>query len=431
MHRKLTGWIQSTLKLTSDILPSEIRITLTSFLLVFILMASYYLLRPLRDAMASDWSDAELSWLWTMTFVFSAVAVFLYNLLASHIRFRYLVISVYAFFALSFVAFFLATLELKNVDLIDKSFYVWLSVFSLFHISVFWSLMSELFSKTQALRLFGFIGAGASTGALIGPAIPLLLITHTGIEALLLIASLLLLITTPLVFWLQHLSRLDSTFDNLNSVGSKTISGNIFYGFSTFVKSPYLLAIGVFILFYTSISSFVYFELKNLLVDYDRDTRAQIWAGMDLAVNILTVSVAIFVTGRITRRFGLTTTLTCIPVLIAAGLIILAMAPLLSVVVGLQIIRRAGNYAVTRPGREMLFTLVDRSTRFKVKPVIDIVVYRGGDMINAWAFTALTQGVGLSLAAVAGVGAVVALIWAGTGFYLGRQASQKQITQPT
>ena len=429
MNRKLTGWIQSTLKLTSDIQPSEIRITLTSFLLVFILMASYYLLRPLRDAMASDWSDAELSWLWTLTFIFSAVAVFLYNMLISHIRFRYLVISVYAFFALSFVAFFLATLEFENVDLIDKAFYVWLSVFSLFHISVFWSLMSELFSKTQALRLFGFIGAGASTGALIGPAIPLLLITHTEIEALLLIASLLLLITTPLVFWLQHLGSLDSTFDNLNSVGSKTISGNIFYGFSTFVKSPYLLAIGVFILFYTSISSFVYFELKNLLVDYDRDTRAQIWAGMDLAVNMLTISVAIFVTGRMTRKFGLTTTLTCIPILIAAGLIVLAIAPLLGVVIGLQIIRRARNYAVTRPGREMLFTLVDRSTRFKVKPVIDIVIYRGGDMINAWAFTALTQGVGLSLAAVAGVGAIVALLWAGTGFYLGRQAGLKQLAK--
>lgn len=270
MQRRLTGGIQSTLKLTSDIQPSEIRVTLTSFLLVFVLMASYYLLRPLRDAMASDWSDTELSWLWTMTFIFSAVAVFLYNLLVSHIRFRYLVISVYAFFALSFVAFFLATLEFENVDLIDKSFYVWLSVFSLFHISVFWSLMSEIFSKTQALRLFGFIGAGASTGALVGPAIPLLLITHTGVEALLLMASLLLLVTTPLVFWLQHLSRFDSTFGDLDSSGSVTMPGNIFYGFSTFFKSPYLLAIGVFILLYTSISSFVYFELKNLLVDYDR-----------------------------------------------------------------------------------------------------------------------------------------------------------------
>lgn len=426
MQQKPTGWIQSTLKLTSDIQPSEIRVTLFSFLLVFVLMASYYLLRPLRDAMASDWSDAELSWLWTMTFVFSAVAVFLYNQLASFIRFRYLVVSVYAFFALSFVAFFLATIKFENVDLINRSFYVWLSVFSLFHISVFWSLMSEIFSKPQALRLFGFIGAGASSGALVGPTIPLLLITHTGLEALLLIASVLLLVTTPLVFWLQHLSRSDSAFGDLESVGSDTLPGNIFYGFSTFLKSPYLLAIGVFILLYTSISSFVYFELKNLLVDYEREARAQIWAAMDLAVNILTLSTAILVTGRIARRFGLTTTLTCIPILIAAGLIMLAMAPLLAVVVGLQIIRRAGNYAVTRPGREMLFTLVDRSTRFKVKPVIDIVIYRGGDMINAWAFTTLTQGAGLSLATVAAVGAVIALLWACTGFYLGRQAGQRE-----
>ena len=141
---------------------------------------------------------------------------------------------------------------------------------------------------------------------------------------------------------------------------------------------------------------------------------------MDLVVNILTVGIAAFATGRIANRFGLSFTLASIPVLIAAGLIILAFAPLVGVVIAIQIIRRAGNYAVTRPAREMLFTAVSRDTRFKVKPVIDIVIYRGGDMLNAWAFTALTQGLGLSLGLVAGIGAIIAMFWAGTGIYLGR-----------
>ena len=161
----------------------------------------------------------------------------------------------------------------------------------------------------------------------------------------------------------------------------------------------------MFIFLYTAIGSFVYFELKNLLVDYDLETRTRIWAGMDLVVNILTILVAVFATGRIASRLGLPFTLASIPVIIAVGLLLLAATPMVSVVIAVQVVRRVGNYAVSRPAREMLFTAVSRETRFKAKPVIDIVIYRGGDMLNAWAFTALTQGLGLGLAAAAAVGA--------------------------
>jgi len=187
------------------------------------------------------------------------------------------------------------------------------------------------------------------------------------------------------------------------------------------MRSPYLLGIGLFIFLYTTISSFVYFELKNLLADFDPDVRTQIWGGMDLAVNSLTLLVAMFATGRIAQRFGLPFTLALIPVLVAGGMLMLAAEPLVYVVVGVQVARRAGNYAISRPAREMLFTAVDRETRFKAKQVIDIVIYRGGDMLNAWLFTALTQGLGLGLAAVAGIGAVIAGLWALTGIFLGRR----------
>ncbi|NQX88099.1 MAG: MFS transporter [Halioglobus sp.] len=403
--------------------PRETRATLTAFGLVLLLMASYYILRPVRDAMASDWTDAEVSWLWTFTFIFSFIAVSLYGTAVTRIRFKRLVPSVYGFFALSFLLFYAGTQLLANPILVDKSFYVWVSLFSLFHISVFWSFMADTFSKPQSLRLFGFIGAGASIGGLIGPLLARFLVSNLGGENLMLLAAALIVIALPFVIRLQHIKQSDLDNEEVEVVqpDMEYIGGNPLAGFSDFLQSPYLLGIGLFIFLYTALSSFVYFELKNLLADYDRNIRTQIWANMDFVVNSLTVVVGMFATGRIAKRFGLSFTLALVPVLIAAGMLLLAIAPLVSVVVCVQVARRAGNYAITRPAREMLFTAVSRETRFKTKPVIDIVVYRGGDMLNAWLFTALTQGLGLGLGAVAAVGAAIASLWAFTGVYLGRQ----------
>ena len=236
-----------------------------------------------------------------------------------------------------------------------------------------------------------------------------------------LIASMMLLIPIPIIFHLQSLKVKDLNNKKLDSATiNQSIGGNPFAGFKMFFSNPYLLSIGLFILLYTGISSFVYFELKNLLSDFSRPERSVIWAQMDLAVNILAISTGLFATGRIVTKFGMPATIAMVPVMICIGLLVLAISPLLGVVVMLQIIRRSGNYAVTRPAREMLFTLVDQETRFKAKPVIDIVAYRGGDMLMAWLFTGLTQGLGLGLAAVAGVGAGIAALWSLVGIYLGR-----------
>jgi AAA family ATP:ADP antiporter len=420
------NWLQRTLARACDIEPQEVKATLSSFLLVLLLMGSYYILRPVRDAMASDWTDAEVSWLWTFTFFLSTIAVSLYGAAVTRISIRRLVPSVYAFFAASFVLFYLGTQSLADRVLLDKAFYLWISVFSLFHISIFWSFMADTFSKPQATRLFGFIGAGASIGAIIGPAFAALLVGGLGTDPLLLIASGLIVATLPLVHWLQFLkgAELSDQAVAADNTHFEYIGGNPLAGFSEFLQSRYLLAIGLFIFFYTSIGSFVYFELKNLLADFDRETRSQIWAGIDLAVNSLTVLVAAFATGRMAKHLGLPFTLASVPLLIGVGLLILAAAPMVAVVVALQIVRRAGNYAVSRPAREMLFTAVDREVRFKAKPVIDIVIYRGGDMLNAWTFTALTQGLGLGMASVALCGTGIAGLWAVTGIYLGRRFNE-------
>ena len=421
--------MQRTLARACEIHPEEVRATLASFSLVLVLMGSYYLLRPLRDAMASDWTDAEVSWLWTFNFFFSAIAVSLYGTAISKVRIERLVPTVYGFFAASFVAFYVATQIVADRTLIDKSFYVWISVFSLFHISVFWSFMSDTFSKPQAKRLFGFIGAGASIGAIGGPAIAAAVAGFAGTDPLLLIASALIVLTLPIVLWIQRLKEAEMHNRDVSAKPGdlQYIGGNPLSGFIDFLKSPYLLGIALFIFLYTVISSFVYFELKNLLADYSRAERSQIWAMMDLVVNILTLVIAAFATGRMAKYMGLPFTLASVPVAIGLGMLILAAAPMVAVVVAIQIARRAGNYAISRPAREMLFTAVDRDLRFKAKPVIDIVVYRGGDMLSGWAFTGLTT-LGLGMGAMAAVGAGIAALWAGVGIFLGRQFNRMQGT---
>jgi len=409
----------------SKIEASEAKAVLCSFLFVVVLMSAYYILRPVRDAMASDWTDAEVSWLWTLNFFISTAVVAVYGIAVSRFRFRLLVPAMYAIFALTFVVFYLLASTAADRTLVDKSFYVWVSVFSLFHISVFWSFMSDLFSKEQAGRLFSIIAAGASVGGLVGPSIPSFFSASLGTDNLMLIASLMLLIPIPIIFYLQSLkvSDLDNKEPELQAPRG-AIGGNPFAGFKMFFSNPYLLAIGLFIFLYTGINSFVYFELKNLLSALSRPERTAVWAQMDLAVNILSIATGLFATSRIVGKFGMPTTIALVPVMICVGLLILAVSPFLGAVVALQVIRRAGNYAVTRPAREMLFTRVDRETRFKAKPVIDIVAYRGGDMLMAWLFTGLTQGLGLGLAAVALVGAGIAALWSLVGIYLGRWFEQ-------
>ena len=327
----------------------------------------------------------------------------------------------YGFFALTFVVFYVSASGSIDRTLIDKAFYVWVSVFSLLHISVFWSFMSDLFNKEQAGRLFGIIAAGASVGGLIGPAIPSFFSESLGTDNLMLIASGMLLLPIPIIFYLQSLkSSALHNEDFISQNAPAKIGGNPFAGFKLFFSNPYLLAIALFIFLYTGISSFVYFELKNLLADFSRPERTAVWAQMDLAVNTLSIATGLFATGRIMSKFGMPVTIALVPVLICIGLIVIAISPVMAVVVGLQILRRAGNYAVTRPAREMLFTRVDRETRFKAKPVIDIVAYRGGDTIMAWLFTGLTQGLGLGLASVALVGAGIAALWTLVALYLGR-----------
>jgi len=419
------------MKTASKIEPNEMRSVLVSFAFVFTLMAAYYILRPVRDAMASDWSDTEVSFLWNLNFFISVAIVAIYGTAVSKVRFKLLVPGVYAFFAVSFIAFYFGVSELQDRTLVDKSFYVWVSVFSLFHVSVFWSFMSDLFTKEQSGRLFAFIAAGASAGALVGPLVPALFAGMVSTDTLLMIAASALFIPIPMILYLDRLKVVDLHNQSVHAdLDAARIGGNPFQGFKQFFSSPYLLGIGAFILLYTAIGSFVYFEQKNLLAEFDRETRTQILGGVDFMVNLLTFAIGMFATSRIVTRFGMPVTLALVPIFVAACLLVLALAPILTVVLALQVARRAGNFAITRPAREMLFTAVDREARFKAKPVIDIAVYRGGDALSSLAFAGLTDGLGLGLGAVAAVGAGIAGLWAYVGAALGRVFMRAQ-PEPT
>ena len=411
----------------SGVQPHEVKATFLSFLFVFTLMLAYYILRPVRDAMASDWSDAEVSQLWTLNFFISTIVVAIYGLAVSKIKFKYLVPGVYTFFAASFVFFYVFMASVSEKTLIEKSFYVWISVFAMFHLSVFWSFMSDIFNKQQARRLFAIIAAGASAGALIGPLVPTLFVTYSGTQNLILIASILLMFPIPIILTLSKLKSkaLNNAEINADSDNFK-IGGNPFSGFKTFVSNPYMLAIGVFILLYTMISTFVYFEQKNLLAAYDRATRTQILGSIDWIVNVLTFGIAFFATSRIVNKMGMGRTLALMPLLVCTGILVLAFAPIIVVLLALQVTRRAGNYAVTKPAREMLFTEVSKEERFKTKPVIDVVVYRGGDSVTAWLFTGLTEGLGLGFTAIGVIGATVAALWAAVGIWVGKLYDSKR-----
>lgn len=430
MSTKQPGYFARLMKSASNIEPHELRSVLLSFLFVFTLMSAWYILRPVRDAMASDWTDTEVSFLWGINFFVSAFAVAVYGIAVARVPFRFLVPGVYAFFGCSFVAFYFGVSGVDDRALIDKIFYVWVSIFSLFHVSVFWSFMSDLYTREQSNRLFAFIAVGSSAGALVGPLIPALFADDLGVDNLMLIASVALVIPIALVLYLERLKSVDLGNQSVQAdLSTARIGGDPFAGFVMFFTNPYLLAIGAFILLYTSIGSFVYFEQKNLLAEFSRAQRTEYLALVDLVVNILTFAIGMFATSRITRTFGMATTLALVPVIIAAGLLVLAFAPVLIVVLTLQVVRRAGNYAITRPAREMLFTAVDRETRFKAKPVIDIVVYRGGDWLSSMAFAGLTDGLGVGLAAMAAIGAGISAVWAAVGVYLGRMFKGRETVE--
>lgn len=401
---------------------NEVTAVLLSFLLVFVLMTSYSILKPLRDALAADWGNVGLSLTWTVNFGLSLIAVAAYGVALTYVRFRVMVPAVYVFFALTFLALYVFRTQVPDPTLVNKGFYVWVSVFSLFNLSVFWSFMTDLYNNEQARRLFGMIAAGTTVGAIAGPVITATLVDRLGANGLLLLSAALLMVPVFLIPVLRRLkvAALKNAESSADLSPQQAVGTNPFAGFSVLFADRYLLAICAFILFYVTINTFVYFELQDLTRQYSLEFRAKIWSVIEITTNVLTLVTAALITSRIVIRLGMQTALALMPVLVALGILALVAAPVLIVLAVFQVGRRVGNYAITRPSREMLFTVLDREARFKAKPVIDVVIYRGGDVMTAWLFTLLADKAGLGLTGIAMVIGGIAAAWAMIAVWLGR-----------
>jgi AAA family ATP:ADP antiporter len=292
-------------------------------------------------------------------------------------------------------------------------------------VSVFWSFMADLFDRRQAARMFGFVAAGASAGAVAGSALTAFFTEALGDINLLLVSAACLGGTLACMRWLTRWAAARAASAEAGSPAAdpgQPIGGSIWAGLTRVVGSTYLSGIAVFILFIVTVNTFLYLQQADLLATAftERAARTAFLGKVDLAVNVLSVLLQALVVGRLTTRFGIVAMLVSVPLAMLAGFSLLATTPTLAVLTVVMVARRAGEYAITRPCREMLFTSVDRESKYKAKNFIDTVVYRGGDAATASLHDFLVRGLGLGLAGIAWVGAGVALAWAGLAVALGR-----------
>ncbi len=417
--------------------PAELGAALAGAAYMFCLMAAYYMLRPVRDAMGIAGGVENLKYLFLISFGATLLVVPLYGLACARLprsRFVPLIsLLLVAMVALFYVAFRETSDEPPGW--VAQAFFVWVGVFNLFVLSVYWSFMADLFSGEQARRLFGFLAAGGSAGAIAGPAVTTLAVGRFGIDGLLLCAAVLLLATVALVQYLLYWEKTSAASPHKPLSGpmetDEPIGGNPLAGVALLGRSRYLLGIAAFVLLFTAVSTFVYMLQAELLRDTVSTSaeRTRILAAVDLAVNVLCLPTQLFITGRLVARFGLTVLLAALPLFMIAGFLALAAAPVLVVLIVVQVLRRAGDYAITRPARELLFTALPKESRFKAKNVIDTVVYRGGDAANAWVY-ALLGGLGLGLAGIAAVGVGIAALWSTVALLLGRTFSRVVAAEP-
>ena len=413
------------LKRLVDVEPEELRALLWSFSYFFALLCSYYIVRPMRDEMGVAGGIENLQWLFTGTFVVMLAAVPLFGWVTSRFERRRFLPYVYLFFIANLLIFFLLFRSSITHVYVARAFFIWASVFNLFVVSVFWSFMADIFNNRQARRLFAFIAAGGTSGAIAGPMLTAGLALRLGYTNLLLISALCLgwalLCIYRLIDWKERLTA-TSDIDSADATADTALGGGLFAGVSLVMRSPYLLGICVLMLLFTTLATFLYFQQAQIVRDSFADpaARTSVFAAIDLAVNSLTILIQVLLTGRLVKWLGLPVVLALIPLLLGAGFLAIGFAPVLAVLVVVQVIRRAGNYAIMRPAREMLYVVLGREEKYKAKNFIDTVVYRGGDALSAWAYEGL-RALGLGLSAIAFLAVPLSVIWAGVAYRLGKQ----------
>ena len=401
--------------------PREHAAALWSFAYFFTLLAGYYVLRPLRDEMGIVGGVRNLPWMFTATFVTLLVAQPFYGALVAKLpRARFIPI-VYHFFVANLALFWLLLTLQVDTAMVARVFYVWVAVFSLFVIAVFWSFMADLFTPDQGKRLFGFIGAGGTAGALLGPVITIWLSVPLGPVNLLIAAMILI---EAAVFCVGRLERAATVQERGRA--DQRLGGNAFAAVSELIRSPYLLGIAAWITLMSFCATILYFEQIHMVAAEVRGAGAQtrIFALIDLAVNLLTLATQIFATGQLLKRFGTGVTAAALPAIYVVGFLAVFLVPTLAVVLVVQVIQRWMHFAVANPARQVFYTVLEREEKYKAKNLIDVVIYRGSDALYGWVFDTL-QTLGLKLGSIALVAAPVSAVWLILSVALGRAQERR------
>lgn len=390
----------------------------------FCILASYYILRPMREEMGVAGGVQNLAFLFTGTLVTMLAVHTPFAALVARLPRRRFVALTNRFFLVNILLFFAALHLLPSAaDVwLGRVFFVWTSVFNLFVVSIFWAVMVDVFEPEQGKRLFGFIALGGTLGGIAGAGLTAALARPLGPVQLLLISALLLELGVRCVL---RLTREGGTVPaGADADPERPIGGNVLGGIAHAARSPYLLGICGYMLLFTLGSTVLYFHQARLAEQAFADSagRTAFFARLDLAVNLLTALTQAVLTARLLRRLGVAITMTLLPAVTLVGFLLLGFAPLLGAFVVFQVLRRAGEFAVAKPTRELLYTVVTREDKYKAKNFIDTFVYRAGDQTAAWSYTGFLA-LGMGMAAISFMMVPLAALWLVLAWWLGRRQS--------
>ena len=407
-----------------DVKPNEVRALWLGFILFFVVLAGYYVIRPIRDNIGATQFE-NLWWMFTVVLVAMIVANALFSMIVARMSRRKFIPIAYRFFILNLIIFFVLMQFMPpgKQPWVDGCFFVWVSVFNLFATAVFWGFMTDIFTNEQGKRLFGFIAVGGSLGGMLGPLITASLVHRVSTGVLLLIcAGMLEIAAQSIRFFPAEFRRSDSKSAEDAAAAEKPIGGKFWDGVTHICKSPYLFGLFLFILLYTLTSTWTYFQQSELtkVGIVDKAARTAFFAKLDLSVNTLTLLLQIFLTGRLMKFLGVTVTLLFMPVLSLFGFAAMGLVPVLAVLAVFQVARRASTFAFMRPAREVLFTVLRREDKYKAKSFIDTFGYRCGDQFGAWSYGGM-QALGLGLSTISYIAVPVVACWCALGVWLGRK----------
>ncbi len=403
--------------------PEEAPAVIAAFCLFFCVLGGYFAVRPVRETIGTILGSERVSDLWILTSLGAVVIVPLYGWLVGKVRRSILLPAIYTAVVLGFITFGVLFRNNPEDLTIGSSFYVGISVLNLMLVSVFWSFLLELFSSPQAKRLFGVIATGGTLGALIGPLITDLSVQRVGTSGVLFIGAGLF---TGAIICQRILISVWTKPGGAGEHADRPIGGNPFAGVPIVLKSPYLLMIAVFVVLLSTANTLLYFQQLDIVsaTFTDNAMRTQVFARIDYVVQTLTILSQFFLTGRIASKLGVTALLATVPIIVMFGFVAISLTGSFAVLASVLVIRRWGEYAFIRPGREMLFSKLGTEAKYKGKNLIDVPVYRGADALVAQLQNAV-RAAGVGSTGVALLGAGAALGWAGVGAWLGRRYERK------